>query len=115
MGNYHRIIPCDATRAVFEYLLSTCSSKFFLSSDLGPRKTKRIANKPRKNVKVSDEMLDRVATRANMAKSDIDNLLELAEKYDKAFGDYKITKEFIASRLGAGSGILGVYALASED
>ena len=44
-----------------------------------------------------------------------DNLLELAEKYDKAFGDYKITKEFIASRLGAGSGILGVYALASED
>jgi len=71
--------------------------------------------KPRKNVKVSDEMLDRVATRANMAKTDIDNLLELAEKYDKAFGDYKITKEFIASRLGAGSGMLGVYALASED
>jgi hypothetical protein len=71
--------------------------------------------KPKKNVKVSDEMLERVAIRANMAKTDIDNLLELAEKYDKAFGDYKITKEFIASRLGAGSGILGVYALASED
>ena len=71
--------------------------------------------KPRKNVKVSDEMLERVATRANLAKEDIDNLLELAEKYDKSFGNYKITKEFIASRLGAGSGMLGVYALASED
>tara|TARA_X000001388_G_scaffold18250_2_gene11590 strand:+ start:16973 stop:18463 length:1491 start_codon:yes stop_codon:yes gene_type:complete len=70
---------------------------------------------PKKNVKVSDEMLDRVATRANMAKADINNLLELAEKYDNAFGNYKITPEFIASRLGAGAGITGVYALATED
>ena len=71
--------------------------------------------KPRKNVKVKDETLERVATSANMAKSDIENMLELAEKYDKSFKNYEITSEYIASRLGSGAGILGVYALASED
>tara|TARA_R100000152_G_scaffold3934_1_gene1374 strand:+ start:1924 stop:3462 length:1539 start_codon:yes stop_codon:yes gene_type:complete len=71
--------------------------------------------KPRPNVKVTDEMLDRVAKKANMAKGDIENMLELADNYTKYHKDWKLTGDFVASRLGAGAGILGVYALASED
>ena len=71
--------------------------------------------KARPNVKVTDEMLDRVSKSAQMAKSDINLMLELADDYTKAHKDWKLTGDFVSSRLGAGAGILGVYALASED
>ena len=56
-----------------------------------------------------------IKARANLAKEDIDRMVNLAESYEKNFKDWKLTPEFVGSRLGAGAGILGVYALASED
>ena len=56
-----------------------------------------------------------IKARANLAKEDIDRMVNLAESYEKNFKEWKLTPEFVGSRLGAGAGILGVYALASED
>jgi len=56
-----------------------------------------------------------IKARALMAKQDIDRMVNLAESYEKNFKEWKLSPEFLASRLGAGAGIIGVYALATED
>ena len=100
-----------AQRTKFPQVLKKISETDTVSRNTVPKskpKAKLTKETKKTNVNV-------IKARANLAKEDIDRMIDLAESYEKNFKEWKLTPEFVGSRLGAGAGILGVYALASED
>tara|TARA_R100000655_G_scaffold11079_2_gene25894 strand:+ start:3247 stop:4782 length:1536 start_codon:yes stop_codon:yes gene_type:complete len=100
-----------AQRTKFPQVLKKINETDTINRTIVPKsKPKAKLTKETKKVNVNV-----IKARANLAKEDIDRMVDLAESYEKNFKEWKLTPEFVGSRLGAGAGILGVYALASED